>query len=497
MGTIRESVAPEEDFESITVRSDYGRVYYPRCVIRIEAIFVQAVGEERFTGWECVPSEVVWNNNNAREADTARITLSYRDFPIDPRMLSAAHVQVFVVDARYDTSTVPTTPENLRFQGFVDVPESSLGEDDATVVFDCRDYTALYLNRSWRRVADEEGVSKVIDENTVETTERKSRIKIPANVTLRKFIEDIREKIRPPGTEKIESPPTVFDREEVGDGIVAKRVGKTDLTMSDNDTAWDVLTMVCEWFGQLPVWTIDPKIGPVLRIRTPAADSRNVLELKYGRNVQDVTFRRNLQAPEKKGIRLIIWNPRTGKAVDGLFPSAGRAAGEVQTKSNTLGENAKRVDRTRVQSEIKRIQYILEGDFTQQEANELAEVLYNEQAQGRIEGSIETVDMVDTFDGDLLGVSNGDRLIIDLGAETFTGISHLTPEAAAAYLSDPTKPNSFPADIAQVIVEAYRSVQELDIEFFVTEAEHTWNAEDGYRAKISFTDFLLDKTRSV
>lgn len=479
----------------IVVRSEIGQVYYPRCVVRIEAIFVSAVGEDRFTGWDCVPEAASWSRNNPREADTARITLEYRDFPIDPRMISAAHVQIYCVDAGNDTNPVAMTPENLRFQGFVDVPESTLSDDVAEVTFDCRDYTALYLNRSWRRVATEEGVTDLGDGKvSFVGKKRKSRIKIPRNVTLGKFVEQIREKIRPPGASAIESPPTVFDRPDVAKGIVANRIGRTDLTMRSGDTAWDVLTMVCEWFGQVPVWDLDPEEGPVLRIRTPAADGRRLVNLKYGQNITRLRFKRNLQAPEQKAIRIIIWNPRTGEAVEGLYPKAGDAAGEVQRTKNTkaLSEGAKRVSRT-VTSERKRIQYVLEGDFTQEEATEIAKTMYDEQAQGRITGSIETVDMIGSWSGNLLDLANGDRVVIDLGSETFTGISHLTPEAAAAALSDPTVPNSFPPDIAQVIVEAYRAVEELDIEFFVLEAAHSWDNSEGYKVEIHFTDFLFDK----
>lgn len=485
-------------------------VFYPRCVVRIEAIFVQAIGEERFTGWECVPRSVEWGRNNPRAADTCRITLNYRDFPIDPRMLSAAHVQVYAADVRGHRNELPLTTETLRFQGFVDVPESTLSDDVAQVTFDCRDYTSLYLNRPWRRVADEVGATDNND-GTVTKTEKKSRIRIPKNVTLEKFIEQIREKIRPPGASSIESPPTIFERQDVKSGIVAKRVGRTDLSMRQNDTAWDVLTLVCELFGQVPVWDLDPNIGPVLRIRTPAEDGRNFASVRFGQNIKRLTFKRNLQAPERKAIRLIIWNPRTGRAVEGLWPKAGNAAGERIKKpkkkqkqptsedkdEKTLSENAKRVSTKRITSELKRVQYILEGDFGQAEATNIARTMYEEQAQNRIMGSVEMADMIDLTGGDVLALANGDRLAVELGAEAIFGTSHLEDTEAIAFLSNPARPNSLPEDIARIIVQSTRAVEELTMQFFVLEASHKWDSSEGYSVEISFTDFLFDKVETA
>lgn len=449
-------------------------IYYPRALVVVEALFKADVETRVFV---VTPYNVEWRRNNPRAADTATITLPYRDFPLDPRILSAVHVLVYAADAGGSEVVLEMSPQNLRFQGFVDVPETTLSDDEAEVKFECRDYTALYLDRSWRRVADEEiGKSK------------KSRILLPKNTTLKAFVEDVVKRIRPEGATAFEEPPIVFDSDVVAAQRVDKRAGKNRLAMRDSDTAWDVLTMVCEWFGQIPSWDLDPEVGPVLRIRPASSFSQVVAKLTFGENVERISFRRDLMAPERKAIRLIAWNPRLGEVVEGLWPELGQASGE---NSMTLDENAVKTSVT-TRSNLKRVQYVVEGDYTEADLTDMAELLYEEQAQGRIMGTVDTPHMMDLEDINLLDLSNGDRLICRLGPEVDAGLG-TRPEDQAFVLSDPGRSNALPFDVALALTTAHAEIADLEIEFFVLEARHTWDHLEGYAITVDFTDFLLDQ----
>lgn len=464
--------------------------YFPRCVVILEALFDQQVGSVRPATLTVIPRRVEWQRNSPRRADRLTVTVSYRDFPLDPRLLSAVHVRVYAADVESEQGRVELSPANLRFQGFADVPETTLGMDDAEVKFECRDYTALYLNRSWRRVADEQPIT---------ATNKRSRIRIPRGQTLQQFVAMVRDRLAPrdaannPIQNSIEPPPTVFDVPEVRFLRVDKRAAKQNLAMRERDSAWDVLTVVCQWFAQLPVWDIDPVLGPVLRIRSASATGRSRAELQFGSNIERLAFRRNLQAPERKAVRIIAWNPRSGEIVEGVFPRLGLAAGETPT---TLDENAKQTS-TRSRSELKRVQYVFEGDFTQADVTTMAELMYLEQAQGRIMGEVETREMVGSQGQNLLDLANGDRLILDIGPQTLVGVDHLSTTEAAAFLSNPRRSNSLSPEVALALVEAYRQVEQLAIEFFVLEAVHTWDHNEGYKLKVTFTDFLLDQVRAA
>lgn len=485
--------------------------YHPRAIVKTDAIFKSVVEAERFASWEAIPRRVEWQRNDARTADKCKITLLYRDFPLDPRMLSAVHLQVFVGDVGSpDVSgrerRLELSPGNLRFQGYVDVPEVTLDNSMSEVTFDCRDYTALYLDKPWRTIADESLVqeypkptSRVVrGGNTVYSKYapipkgspaaergRRTRIRISDGLTLGQFVETIRSRVNPLPTQK--RPPTIFDQPGLQSRLIAPVVGRNNLSMKNEDSAWDILTKVCELFGQIPTWDLDDVFGPILRIRRASALSASTMttELTFGQNVRRLRYKRNLTAPERNAISVIAWNPRRGTVIQGLAPKAGEAQGEV-----IYPRGVKVTERIR--SEIRRVQYLLEGDFTQRDLDDIALAIYYGQSQRRIQGSVETVNMTDAAGQSLLGLKNADRVVIRMGTEAIAGTQHLSDSAAAAYLSDPARPNSVSPEIALTLVQALRQVERLTIEFFVLEAKHVWDANSGYEVTVDFQDFLLD-----
>lgn len=462
-------------------------------------MFIEALFDDQVTGtedaaWTAIPRRVEVDRNDPRTADKARITFNYRDFPLDPRVLSAVHVSVYIDDIGANDNSIPKMgPSTLRFQGFVDVPESVLDADEASVTFECRDYTAIYIGKSWRRVADEE---PVLNKNSKPT--KKTKLKIPRRQTLEQFVQQVRDKARPKGASAIQEPPTVFEIKAVKNKRVDLRAAKNYLNMRDSDTAWDVLTMVCEWFGMIPVWDLDPIDGAVLRIRSASGSSRRLAHLDFGQNIERLVVRRDLQAPERKAIRLLAWNPRTAEVVEGVYPEKGLAEGELANleKDATLTIGGRVVSRSS-DFELQRVQYTLEGDYTEADLIDLATLLYEEQAFGRFEGEVETRHMQDSADASVLGLSNGDRLVLRIGSEITAGIESMSDSEAVLYLADPARPNALPVAVAEALVFAYRQVEELAVELYVVQVTHTWDNEEGYMLTLEFSDFLIDSPESI
>lgn len=488
--------------------------YRPRAVVKIDALFKSIVEATRFASWEAIPRRVEWQRNDARHADKAKITLLYRDFPLDPRMLSTVHVQVFVADVggtdvAGNERPLELSPANLRFQGYVDVPEVSLSNDMTEVTFDCRDYTALYLDKPWRSIADEDlieeypkPVSRVVRGGNLVYSRfapvpkgapaapggRNTRIRIPETLTLEQFVEMVRSRVNPLPPAK--RPPTLFDDPALQTRNVAAVVGRNNLTMQGEDNAWDVLTKVCELFGQIPTWDLDPVIGPVLYIRRASTFSSlvNYAELNFGTNVRRLTYRRNLTAPERRAVSVVAWNPRRGQVIQGLAPPAGEAEGEVIYPQGVKQS-------VQIRSEVRRVQYLVEGDFNQRDVDDIALAIFYGQSQRRIEGTVETVNMTDTVGGNVLRLKNADRLVVRIGSDVVAGTLHLSDSAAAAYLSDPDRPNSVSPEVALTLVQALRQVERLEVEFFVLEARHIWDSSTGYEVSVDFQDFLFDALR--
>ncbi len=447
-------------------------IYTPRARVFVTALFDRAVTDATRAVFELdAPRRLEWTRTPARKADKCTIEMAYRDFPVDPRLLSAIHVGVYVGDV----DPTPASPQYLRFIGHVDVPEVLLNNGEARIRMECRDYTGLALDRNWRRVADEAPRDQ--------KESKKSRIRIPDGATLGTFVAQWRQRMRPEGSTATSQPETVFDDPATAALRLDKAASGSLLAMSNTDTAWDALALVCEWFGLVPVWDIDPSLGAVLRIRTASARGSRSVALDYGDALTELTIKRNLQAPERKQVRVAAWNPRLGEVLTAEFPES-----PIQTR--TLGlEGA--AESTLAKSQLRRVQYNLYGDYNVRDVQDVARRVYQDQGRRRLTGTVRTREMRDGDGVDVLALANGDRIVTSLSPTTLHGIDHLSTEAAIAYLSDPVRPNSLPPLAARAVAESLQRMRDLSTEFYVTQVTHTWDHDEGYSAEIAFSDFLI------
>lgn len=111
-----------------------------------------------------IPQQCSVSLRNYREADEARITLRYEQFPVDPRLLRSMTVKVFAgslkpkefadamgpLGARGDTALLPEADpdsglSNEIFRGFVDEVSTDFGEDNQVELV-ARDITGVFLD---------------------------------------------------------------------------------------------------------------------------------------------------------------------------------------------------------------------------------------------------------------------------------------------------------------------------------------------------------------
>lgn len=445
-------------------------VFTPRVRIVVQALFDDRVTSVDGAAFELTsPRRVEIQRNAARKADKCTITFAYRDMPLDPRLFSSLHVAVFMADE----DLVPATPPNLRFIGIGDAPESTLNMAEGTIRIECRDYTALALDRPWRRVADAERIGET----------KKTRIRIRAGQTLGQFATEWKRRIQPDGADtSVSIAPLVFEDPVLATLRLDRVASGSLLAMGKNDTAWDVLTRVCEWFALVPVWELDPVIGPVLRIRTPSSRTGRAARLSFGRDATELRIARNLQGPDLKQVRIVAWNPQLARAFAADFPT------DVATlRRLDEGGASTPTDRT---VNARRVQYNLYGDYDLALVRQIARTVYEDQARRRLTGTIRTRQMVDADDRDILSLGNGDVLTTQIQPTTVHGLDNLSVTQIAQRLADPRRPNALPPDAAQAVAQNYARMRQLAVDFYVTEASHVWDHRDGYAATINFSDFI-------
>lgn len=417
------------------------KVYHPRALVTLVAVLNNGVGAPI----AAIPRTVEWTRNSARKADTCSVMLDYRDFPLDPRILQAVHVQAHVDTLIHpDLPFVPTLL-NKRFVGLADSNAVGIGEDN-TVTLECRDFTGLFLDRPWPGTP------------------------IPATITLQAAVEMVRVMVAP------KTLPTVFEPAAADAAATPLTVvlGKNFYEPPEDATCWDVLTDICALFGLVPVWDLD-----VLHVRTAARSGLGNAMFILGQNVARLSLSRDFKGASKKPVVVKCWDPVKGIALEGRWP----VVVEPSVEPDTLGVPGPKQEAP--------VQYNVTGLYTPDDLILLARRIYDEAAEREIRGEIETRDMRDPFMSDILALSNGDTLILNVDPGYAAGIDGMTEAEAIAYLANPYRQNSLSESVAGAVVAAYKQAQRLDTTFYVAEAHHRWDRESGYSMTARFINFVF------
>lgn len=425
------------------------KVYRPRCVVIVGAQLDDQIPASPGVPatWQSIPRKVSWQRNSARKADTATVELDMRDFPLDPRMLKGLLVTIHVEDALDPDLPMVATPLNKRFVGLVDSPESKLNNEGDIVTFDCRDFTGIWLD------------TKLLAQSVISLTQPLSAI-----------VEQLRVLVTPLIL------PAIFTDPAAAAFVPGVTKGKVNMTVGKDESAWDLLSRLLQLYGLLPVFDLD-----VLTIRTASRVGLNKRILTYGQNVTSLTFKRNLtREPKSRRITVHAWNPVLGVPVVGFFQPP-----EARIKLNTKGPP---------KFKVTEVAYNVIGNYNVAELSLIAKRIYDEQATQQVEGTVETREMVDGFlplGRPLLGLANGDTLTIRLGRDLMSTIQGMSPPEAAAFLSNPVRPNSLNPLAAAALVQAWTTAGVLAVTFYVRDADHSWSADEGYTMSATFINFLI------
>lgn len=439
-------------------------LYYPSTTAVLSVLFR---GEVKTSTIQAVPREVNWTRNTARKADTARLTLDYRDFPIDPRIVEDIVLEVHGGNVTFPGEPIVPGPDNLRFIGLVDEPETTWDDADRKVTFRARDYTGVWLDFKW-------------------PSDRK--IETPKGVTLGDIVLDLFETVTPNLNGPVYTDDATQDLQPFA--VTGRKVFTPD---KDASNAWDLLCAICELFGLVPVFDLD-----TLVIRTPAEVRGGTVAMMWGSNVSRLMFRRNLKQPARKQVVVKAWNPVAARVLEARHPSDAEAGVTRLTGANNKPSTT-----------INRVQYNVEGPYDQAQLDRLAAIVYAELAQQQLTGEIETRELTDLDGADLMSLANGDRLRLTLDTSDQLEIATMPASQAVEYLTDRARPGAMTREVAETLIAARDGLTGLAAragqagqvavragqvgggdEWYVLEADHTWS-EDGYHVRIGFTEFVL------
>jgi len=474
-----------------------------------------------------------------RQANKFSLTLEYKDFPIDPRVMRAIDVEVHLgaveagkfgrgitenilpakkrqsyLDTRTQGGTV--NEATLLMSGLVDTITAEHTASGSLVHMEGRDYRGILLD-------------------TALTAEMLDKIKLGQDIKsvvtqIVKFHPLLKSQINPQNL-SIEAPESDW-----GTQGLPKVVNDTDLIRplknavgadpkmpmkgdTDKISLWDAITQFCFLVNAVPYFQ-----GKKLMIRraqslyerlnagTPGhptpfkdgkrrtvttAEGKNEIALRrlvYGFDIDNFKMERKLCGTGKRPTILVVsHDPGSkqrgykGRILEARWPEKTQATSVTPT-----GEAS--------QEEILRIP--VAGIRNKDRLKSIARSLYEEIGRAEISGSIETKDLAsfggDNQDPDLLSLRPGDAVEIVTAANTVLGSR---PPVVAELISHQARSEKEEVDaltkrlgdanLARVIVATARnSIQELQTVFRVKEVKFAWDATSGVSIGFDFQNYV-------
>jgi hypothetical protein len=465
-----------------------------------------------------IPIDVEIERNSFRTADTATLTLNWKDVPFDPRLVRAAGIEVIVgavspedfaagvAGQRGDSgqlrSIVRQRPTGdvvgsaVRFAGWVDTWNVKYSGDTAdTVQIECRDFTALFLDTP---LASGSGIdlTKPIQDGVQEF--------IDSYNSLRGFPVRFGDPIQP--DTPAGTPPTPADVLPA----VARSRGQTRQTRRGDQrmNVWDHITDVCVPLNLIPIvvdytlWLSPPR---TLYTGGNAQGQHPVRRMVFGRNLSALEFTRKLGGTKVPTIEARCYDPsvgrtrwarypvRPGEPTNGVF---GQTEPPPALRPNEPGISGARPD-NRIQTFV--VRPLASGEALANVARGLFEQIGRQEIEGNLETSdlsswdIETDTPLDS--ADLLRIQSGESVEL-LVAPRDPRIPESTPNSVAelAALSVQGRVDylvrlGWDESVARRFAE-WQQGAGFQTVFRVQNSRVSYSADEGIKLKLDFINYI-------
>lgn len=455
-------------------------IFYPRHVLRIDAVLEEfdggAATVDRAVRWNVIPRAAKLERNDVHTADRLTITVDFKEFPFDPRLVRAATVTYYAGNT--DGGELPLTRATMRFLGVVDTPETYLSEDAQTVTFECRDYTAVLLEK---RATPAMAVA----------------LDRPLDVILRELLATL------PGVwgqtivPTLEAPPDV----DIAWPIVpGGGRSKARLPVEPKDTVWSVIRRVVEAQGLIAFIDLDNLVVSPSRTLGTDGQLRDSprLHVVFGENLADLRLKRAMNNTGRPVV-LAQYDPRTGDTIRSEWPRPEDRARAGRSRSRGRQDVVvRRTGGAQVNDhENDAEEFVVTGDRTGEQLSLLAESIHRKRSQYELEGSFTTHDPVlpQVTDGgeqapdfDLWAVHTATTLYADIAAHTIAFDTLATRADKERYLTA----RGYDPVVASALVRSWGELARvsLALPFLVRKAALSLDGDAGFRAEVDFQAML-------
>lgn len=459
------------------------RHFYPRAVVRVTAILSLSLEQDATTQVTFLvdPRSVRIERNDFNTADIAEIEIDASRFPVLPRMIRQALVQVYAGDALgVGPDAIDFDDAFVRFIGYVDSPEMSLNDMDGTIRWKARDYTALLLDVKRPSV---DIVPRYTD--SLEDALRRILDSVPGgdSLGLRLLID---------GVESTEWP-TLSDGAPPG-------LAEARMPVKPDWTAWHLVKAACDPAALIPSFELDTLVVRSSRGLLPPSRRPAFI---YGENLQEFKETRDL-GKLREGIGLVGYSVVDRSSLYAVFPPPGDSSiaksqskvGKVATTKNGKPKGGKVVKSSagaRFDANDKRKWFPFGAVASQEALDGAAEQIWRRRSRGEFEGSFKCARMVvpdDTaaeVDYDVTGLASGDRVMLDVLPE-HRAILGRYPSSAdrEAALVDV----GYEQGVATALVAVYEAGLDSPREVYVRRATHAYSEGEGYTLTVDYANLI-------
>lgn len=433
------------------------RVYYPAARANV-AILPQGseFGAGELMRLEAVkPVSVTIERTSPSEADTVELELEESIFPVDPRLVRSAAVDIFVGDRGSSRDTLEVGGRTRAFVGTVDeIRKAFPGDETDKATLEGRDYSSLLLDEKWQNLAVDLGrpLDQIVAE-VVGAFPQTSRLKV---VSL--------------GFDEVPEVPA-------GDG---NKRGQYKAKKSA--TIWEGLQGLAD-----RVAAIIKVEGDEVVIRPPRsvrADEEAPVFVA-GRNLSSLEISKEYGGGETPAVRVKAVDPSTFETVTGMYPKSGSDAEQVSRRGGEpSATEAPKIEEFQIEH----------PNPTSGKLRKIAERIRKRREQQQLSVSFETREMdtwqlqgseigADTLDRsratfDVPQITNGDtvHLWLERGArETLRRAT--TPREKARELER----RGFNRRVAEELAKGWRNV---NAPLFVRSATHSLSSSGEYSCSI-------------
>lgn len=443
-----------------------------------------------------IPLRATLNRNGPRMADTLSLALSFRDLPLDPRAMRSIAVQFWLgcitpeqlADEAAGKIVVPCpdtfvdafgrTRENLRFQGYVDDYETTLNDGGPEVSLECTDNTRILIDQD-APVKLTVSPDKPLDEAVADYLSNFPQF-VGLSVEYR------------PGGAAVPS---------LG-GALAKTAFKPKLGPppaggggAGKMSVWDYLTDIAGSIGQLVRFegtTVifqrprtfyagrgrarpdDPFRGRVL----PSGRQIDSRLLVYGRNVDELGFKRRFSRNISNNVEVRCYSPRLGRTLVARFPTGK----DDRQKKPVPGD--KTDDKWRVTT--------VHGIEDEPTLRIVAQGVYEQLGRAELTGKVVTKNLGSfggsNLDPDLLDVQAGDSVSIEVQHDE-PGLTAIGGSGGAGQAASFLERLGFPSGFAAAYQNTIANVG-LPTTFRVRTCAIDWDSEQGVTLDFEVVNYV-------